>query len=99
MRRTRPAHVDANHAEIVRALRAVGASVESLAAAGSGFPDLAVGYRGKNFLLEVKDGAKSASRKALRPSQVEWHARWRGQVAVVESVDDALRAIGAVRAA
>lgn len=88
--------MDRNHGQIVAALRAVGASVESLAAAGSGFPDLAVGYHGRNYLLEVKDGSKSASRKRLRPSQVDWHAAWRGQVAVVETVDQALRVIGAI---
>lgn len=95
----RAAKVDANQAEIVRALRAVGAVVTSTASAGSGFPDLAVGYRGKTFLLEVKDGSRPPSERRLTPAQEEWHAAWRGQVAVVETVQQALEVIGAVRAA
>jgi hypothetical protein len=51
----RAARVDHNHAEIVRALRDVGATVESLAAIGSGCPDALVGFRGVNVLLEIKN--------------------------------------------
>jgi hypothetical protein len=81
--------VDGNQAAIVKALRAVGASVEPLHRVGAGCPDLLVGYRRKNLLLEVKDGPKAP----MTGDQVEWHETWRGQVAVVRSVDDALAAI------
>jgi hypothetical protein len=87
---------DANEAEIVAALEAVGATVERLDTP----VDLLVGYRGRNFLLEVKAplgprGGRSAGR--YTDDQAEWHRSWRGQRAVVRSVDDALRAIGAKR--
>lgn len=89
----RAAKVDANQAEIVKALRQVGASVQSLASTGKGCPDLLVGIRGLNFLIEVKDGAKPESDRKLTPDQVVWHQTWRGRVYVVESVEQALEVI------
>lgn len=93
----RAAKLDANQAEIVAALRAVGATVQSLAAVGQGVPDLLVGYRGKDYLLEVKDGSKPPSARRLTKAQASWHMQWRGRVHVVHDVDEALRAIGATK--
>jgi len=90
----RAAKVDANQTEIVKALRQVGASVQSLASTGKGVPDLLVGFRGKNLLLEVKDGGKVKSDRKLTPDQVAWHQGWRGHVAVVESVEQAIKILG-----
>lgn len=91
-----PKRIDNNHVEIVKGLRAVGATVRSTAAVGQGFPDLAVGYRGLTWLLEIKDGEKSPSRRTLTPAETTFHNEWRGAAAVVTSLDDALRAIGAL---
>lgn len=93
----RAAKVDANQAEIVAALRAVGATVQPLHAVGQGCPDLLVGYRGINFLLEVKDGEKPPSARKLTPDQVSWHDTWRGTVHVVMNPKIALEIIGALR--
>lgn len=93
MRKT--ARVDANQSAIVDALRAVGASVQSLAMVGRGVPDLLVGFRAQNWLLEVKDGGKPASARRLTPDETAWHDGWRGQVATVASIEEALHAIGA----
>lgn len=93
----RAAKVDRNQAEIVAALRGVGATVQPLHAVGKGCPDLLVGFRGVNFLLEVKDWQNSPSGRALTPDQVEWHGGWKGHVAKVETVDAALVVIGAVQ--
>ena len=90
----RAAKVDANQSEIVFALRGVGATVQHLHAVGKGCPDLLVGYRNQNILMEVKDGAKPPSGRKLTPDQVEWHGSWRGTVCVVKSVDEALGVIG-----
>ena len=90
----RAAKVDANQAEIVKELRKAGASVTPTHAAGDGFPDLAVGYQGKTFLLEVKDGNKPPSARTLTPPQVKWHGQWLGHKAVVNDVSEALEAIG-----
>ena len=94
MSRKYAAKVDANQSEIVAALRAVGASVDPCHAVGAGFPDLAVGFRGANYFIEVKDGRKPPSDRKLTAAQVEWHGAWRGQVAVVTSVAEALRVVG-----
>ena len=90
----RAAKVDANQTEIVNALRQVGASVQSLAATGKGVPDLLVGFRGVNWLLEIKDGRKVKSARKLTEDQVVWHQIWRGRVYVVESVEQAVKILG-----
>ncbi len=87
----RAAKTDRNQGEIIAALRAVGASVRPLHMVGQGFPDLAVGFRGGNYFLEVKAGAGT-----LTPDELEFQFTWRGAVAIVRSVDEALSAIGAV---
>ena len=88
----RAAKIDRNHVEIVVALRGVGASVQDLAAVGKGCPDLLVGYRGQNYVIEVKTPKGTST-----PAQVAWHAEWRGDVRIVRSVDDALKIIGAIQ--
>lgn len=86
----RAARTDDNHAEIVGALRACGATVQSLAAIGKGCPDLLVGHRGRNLLVEVKDGAKVPSARQLTADQCKWHAEWRGHAMVIESAEQAV---------
>ena len=92
----RAAKTDANQREVVAALRAAGASVQLLHAVGEGCPDLLVGYKGLNMLLEVKDGSKPPSAQKLTPQQEEWHRDWRGHRVVVNSPEAALTAIGAI---
>lgn len=89
----RAAKIDANQTEIVKALRKFGASVQSLASTGKGCPDLLVGFRGMNWLLEIKDGQKVKSARKLTDDQVVWHESWRGQVHVIESIDQAINLI------
>lgn len=87
------AKIDANHREIVYALRKAGASVQSLASVGKGCPDLLVGKDGQNILMEVKDGNLPPSRKRLTDDEKRWNEEWRGFVYLVESIQDALKAI------
>jgi hypothetical protein len=87
------AKTDRNHAEIVRALRRCGCSVQSLAAVGGGVPDLLVGFCGRNYLLEIKDGKAPPSQRRLTSEQTRWHESWRGKVHVVTSVEEAIRAV------
>lgn len=94
MARRYAAKVDDNQSTIVGALRRAGASVTPTHAAGEGFPDLAVGFRGQTYLIEVKDGAKPPSARKLTPDQQIWHATWRGQKAVASTVAEALAVIG-----
>lgn len=81
------AAVDANQADIVEEFRARGASVTPTHRQGEGFPDICVGYRGVNLLVEIKDGAKIPSKQKLTKAEKEWHDEWRGQVCVVNDVD------------
>ena len=46
---------DNNQESIVKALRACGATVHITNQVGGGFPDIAVGIFGKNYLMEVKN--------------------------------------------
>ncbi len=85
----RAARVDDNQGEIVAYLRSMVASVQVLSAVGKGCPDLLVGYRRRNVLIEVKDGDKPPSKRKLTPDEREWHALWRGEVRIAESIDDA----------
>jgi hypothetical protein len=82
--------VDTNQKEIVKALRKIGCSVQPLHEVGHGCPDLLIGYRGKNYTLEIKDGEKPPSKRKLTPDEQLWHYGWRGQVATVNSVDEAI---------
>lgn len=94
----RAAKVDDNQEEIVKALRAVGATVQTLAAVGKGVPDLLVGYQGKTILVEVKDGKKSPSERRLTEDQLKWHGAWNGgPLAIVTDVEGAWRAIGLLK--
>lgn len=84
----RACKIDRNQPEIVGALRVLGASVAVLSTVGKGFPDLCVGYRGVNYLLEVKmPGGR------LTPDQCVLHAHWQGKVHIVHSVDEAIQVI------
>jgi Holliday junction resolvase len=90
----RAARVDSNQEEIVKALRAVGATVQSLAGVGHGVPDLLVGYEGKTILMEVKDGKKSPSQRELTPDQVKWIDAWTGgSIYIVDTVEAAWNAL------
>jgi len=86
--------IDANQPEIASALRKAGATVSITSAVGKGFPDIVVGFRGRNYLLEIKDGSKVPSAQKLTPDEQNWHNTWRGQVLVVNSVNSALAALG-----
>jgi Holliday junction resolvase len=90
----RAAKVDANHAEIVDALRLIGVSVASTAAIGKVFPDLVVSDGSRTLLIEIKDGEKSPSKRKLTEDQEKFAAAWRGQIARVECVADALKLFG-----
>lgn len=83
---------DANHQEIVDALRRMGCSVQSLAGVGRGCPDLLVGYSGRNLLLEVK-----APKGKPTSDQMTWGATWSGQLGIVRSVADAIRVLAYYR--
>ena len=57
---------DSNQAEIVKAFRKLGCSVHSLHKVGQGLPDLLVGNRGRNHIIEVK-----AENGTYTPDQID----------------------------
>ena len=80
---------DENEPEIVQALEAIGCTVFRL-----DFPcDLLVGYRARNFLIEVKDSGKSPSRRKLTETQVAFFKNWKGQVRKVETPEEAIKLV------
>jgi len=96
----RAAKIDRNQPEIVRVLRAAGATVQPLHTVGDGCPDLLVGYCRQTALVEIKDGSKPPSARNLTPDQLEWHGAWRGgPLAVVNDVEGALRVLATMREA
>ena len=84
------ARVDANQQQIVSALRAAGAYVWII-----GLPvDLLVGFRGKLCLMEIKTDSK----KRLTKLQEDFFENWTGgSLLRIESPEDALKAIGAIK--
>ena len=82
---------DANHKEIVDTLRKIPfLSVFSTHTIGKGFPDIVIGYKGINYLVEIKDGAKTKSQKKLTEDEIKFHQSWFGQIIVCECVKDVL---------
>ena len=73
---------DANEPEIFDALRKSGLCVE----ATDKPTDAVVGYGGRTYLVEVKNGPKAR----LTEAQAEFMGSWKGHAAVLASVDEAL---------
>lgn len=87
------AKVDRNHPEIVAALRGIGASVLSTAQLKGCF-DILVGYRGINFIMEIKDGKKPPSACKLTDGEAAFKDAWRGgEYFVVHSVAEAISVV------
>lgn len=86
--------VDKNQGDIMTALRARGATVYVLAKP----VDLAVGYRGVNLLLEIKNPERMnrSRRTAHTEAQMEFFKTWRGQVASTETIEGAIELLDAI---
>ena len=91
----RAARVDANQRQVVAALRAIGCSVQHLHTVGQGCPDILVGCRGTNLLMEIKDGRKPKNARRLTADEAAWHKEWGGQVIVVATIAEAIAAVDA----
>jgi hypothetical protein len=73
-------------------LKKAGATVQSIASVGKGCPDILVGFRGWNYVMEIKtkDGK-------LTPMELTWHRAWAGRIYIVRDVETALIVIGAIK--
>ena len=88
----RAAKVDNNQSAIVQALRSAGCTVLHLHSVGMGAPDLLVGFRGANYLIEVKS-LRTRKKPHLLEAQKRWHESWKGQAAVVTSPWEAIKVV------
>lgn len=77
--------VDNNQKEIVGAFRKLGCSVQHLHRVGEGVPDLLVGFRGGNYLVEVK-----STKGKITDEQLRWFANWSTKVYIIRTIDDAV---------
>lgn len=83
---------DNNQASIVKDFRSMGCSVVDLHSLGRGVPDLLVGFRGFNLLVEVK-----SEKGILTKDQIDWQKIWKGDlVFVVRKTDDVIRLINLI---
>lgn len=90
----RIARTDDNQQLIVKQLRQLGCSVAITSMIGKGFPDLVIGYKDKNFLVELKDGSKPKSQKGLTMDEAKFFTAWKGQCDKCENLDEICKIIG-----
>ncbi len=83
--------IDANQNEVVRHLRKLGFSVAITSMVGNGFPDLIVSNYAHTLLVELKDGSKPPSARALTSDEQKFHDTWKGNLIVAESLTDILK--------
>lgn len=91
----RAARTDENQSEIVYALRKIGATVLITSNIKNAF-DVLVGYRGKLYIVEIKDGSKPPSQKRLTEGELkckESFERVGVSYNVVESVEEAIELV------
>lgn len=102
MRHYAAKRVDANHSELVKLWRDMGAVVLDLSATGNGVMDVAIGWRERWIFAEIKDGSKKPSARKLTPAQVLLHGEIKRAglpLHVITNEDEALALLGAKRAA
>jgi hypothetical protein len=94
--------IDVNQPQFVDDLELAGAQVRITSMIGEGFPDLLVCWRGKLFLVEIKN-PEAASREQLAdpdhigmltPSQLKMRKAW--PIIVALSAEEALRKMDAI---
>jgi hypothetical protein len=80
--------VDANQPEILRCLRKAGISYKPVHQI-KGFCDIVVGFKGVNYLFEIKVDHK----KKLSKAEQEFSDGWKGQYHIVTSFNEILNII------
>ena len=98
----RAAKIDINQPEIVAAFRKVGFSVCVTSSQGKGFPDIVIGYESatkgrQTALIEIKNGLLPPSKRRLTEDEQRFHDNWKGEIFIIESVDQALELANELR--
>jgi hypothetical protein len=87
---------DANEAFIIKTLR----SIPHVTVMTSETVDLIVGFRGNNYLIEIKDPDKTMKKNgewksgAIKDSQVKLLQTWTGNYHIVTEINEILEIIG-----
>jgi hypothetical protein len=85
--------VDSNQKYIVDGLRKFGATVLHTHTLKNAF-DVLVGYEGKDFKMEIKDGKKPPSQRKLTTGELKFKNEWKGsEYHIVMSLEEAIRII------
>jgi hypothetical protein len=90
MKRYQQSKQDANQGEIVEALEKLGCTVLDLSSDGHGCPDILVGFRGMNYLAEIKQPKKQLS-LGQRALSLWWRG---GKVHVLRTEIDCVMMLG-----
>ena len=85
----RAAKVDANQPEIVAAFRKLGWYVLIISQLKN-CCDIIVSKRLQTWAIEIKDGSKPPSARKLTPGEEAFRSTWKGEYAIVESIDDVM---------
>lgn len=93
MRTFRGHRKDANHNEIKAVFDQAGFSTWDTYQLGKGFPDIIVAKHQKTALIEIKDGSAVPSARKLTMDEIGFHAKWRGLIHVISTVDEAVNLI------
>jgi len=90
----RPRKTDKNQASIVRALNQIpGVSVADTHSLGKGFPDICIGHKGRNFLIELKNPSQPRSAQQLTDAENRFHRAWQGRILTVTTLDEILKTL------
>jgi hypothetical protein len=90
----RAKRTDNNQKSIVNSLRQIpGITVHPIHMVADGMGDIIVGSKGKNYIFEIKDPSQPPSKRKLTPAEENFHARWTGQIDIVETIEDVLKII------
>jgi len=84
----RAAKVDSNHTEVVNDLRQRGATVLNTHQLKNAF-DILVGYAGRNWAFEIKDGNKPPSQRKLTKGEQAFQDSWKGQIHTIHTAQEA----------
>ena len=85
----RAAKKDANHNEVADAFISLGYSVLDVSQLKK-CCDIIAGKGKRTIAVEIKDGAKPPSARKLSEGELDFKRSWRGEWALVESVNDVI---------
>ncbi len=85
----RAAKVDSNQKEVVAAFRKAGWYVLIISQLKN-CCDIIVSKGGRTVAVEIKDGTLPPSKQKLTPGEQKFSDEWKGEFAIITSVEDAL---------